>query len=264
MKGSIHIGTSGWNYDHWRGRFYPAGLPVNSWFAHYSRFFDTVEVNNTFYRLPPAKTFTAWNEQAPNGFIYAVKANRFITHMKKLRSPGKPLSLFLRRARRLGEHLGPVLYQLPPHWKPDLQRLVRFCRRLPPDLTHVIEFRERAWLQAATYEALAEYGVCLCIHDMLDHHPRRVTGKAAYIRFHGAGLKYGGNYSRSQLRRWAEWMRETADAGHEVYAYFNNDQNAYAVRNALALRGILGIQRTGPHVPGTPGKGSRQAGLSIA
>ena len=119
-SGQFHIGTSGWNYSHWRGVFYPEGLPTHEWLEHYSGIFHTVEINNTFYHLPAAKTFNAWNRQAPQGFIFAVKANRFITHMKKLKDPKQPVGLFLRRARRLGHHLGPVLFQLPPHWKPDI------------------------------------------------------------------------------------------------------------------------------------------------
>jgi uncharacterized protein YecE (DUF72 family) len=236
-----HIGTSGWNYNHWRGRFYPDDLPAHEWFAHYAGVFNTVEINNTFYQLPATKTLNAWHKQAPQGFIYAVKANRFITHLKKLKDPKKPLAHFLKRARRLRRHLGPVLYQLPPHWKPDVERLARFCEHLPADLTHVVEFRERAWLQAETYAALAEHGVCLCIHDLLKRHPRRITGKAVYVRFHGVGSKYGGGYSRRRLRRWADWMREAADEGHDVYAYFNNDRNAYAVRDAQTLRELLGV-----------------------
>jgi uncharacterized protein YecE (DUF72 family) len=154
----VHVGTSGWNYDHWRGRFYPHDMPDNKWFEHYAGVFRTVEINNTFYHLPELKTFNAWNKQAPHGFVYAVKASRFITHMKKLKDPKKPLARFLQRARRLGSHLGPVLYQLPPHWKPDVERLTRFCEQLPDDLTHVIEFRKRAWLQQETYAALAGAG----------------------------------------------------------------------------------------------------------
>lgn len=239
--GTIRIGTSGWNYAHWRGRFYPEGLSGSDWFEHYAGVFDTVEINNTFYHLPGTGVFDNWEEQAPRGFVYAVKASRFITHMKKLKDPRQPLRLFLGRARRLRSHLGPVLFQLPPHWNPDLERLDDFCRRLPKDLTHVMEFRERAWLIDEVYEVLKEHGVCLCVHDMLKRHPRRLTGKAAYVRFHGTGSKYGGSYSRRRLQAWADWMREAASDGHDVYAYFNNDGRAYAIRNARTLREIIGV-----------------------
>jgi uncharacterized protein YecE (DUF72 family) len=244
-RARILVSTSGWNYRDWCGRFYPETVPASRWFGHYARVFNTVEINNTFYRLPAAATFDAWNQQAPPEFIYAVKANHFLTHIKKLKNAGKPLALFLRRARRLKPHLGPILYQLPPRWKPDLERLKKFCARLPPGLTHVIEFRERAWLKDETYRVLAKRGISLCLHDLLKRHPRRITGPAVYVRFHGADSKYGGSYSRERLRHWAAWLREAAKDGHDVYAYFNNDRNAAAVRNAQTLRRILSNDAVG-------------------
>ena len=237
--GSCRVGTSGWNYAHWRECFYPKGLPGSKWFGHYATVFDTVEVNNTFYHLPEVATFKHWRQQAPDDFIYAVKASRYITHMKRLIEPREALRLFLQRARRLGRHLGPVLYQLPPSFRPNLERLRAFCRMLPKALTHVIEFRHKEWLAEATFDLLAEYQVCLCLHDIIPNHPRRVTGKAAYVRFHGVGSKYGGSYGEDQLAEWAKWMRVTAEGGVPVYAYFNNDGNAYAVYNAQTLRRLL-------------------------
>lgn len=239
MRHQIRVGTSGWNYKHWSGCFYPDRLPSSAWFAHYASVFDTVEINNTFYHQPAAAVFDQWQAQAPRGFLYAVKANRYLTHMKKLNAAAEPLKRFLSGARRLKQHLGPVLYQLPPNWKKDLQRLGQFVRLLPAELTHAIEFRDRDWLAEDTYALLEEHRVCLCIHDMLRGHPRRVTGPAVYVRFHGAGTKYGGPYRRDRLESWAEWMRAAARS-RPVYAYFNNDQNAYAVRDALCLRELLG------------------------
>jgi uncharacterized protein YecE (DUF72 family) len=237
--GQYHVGTSGWNYKHWRERFYPRELPARKWFEHYAGVFRTVEINNTFYHLPEAATFTHWREQAPEGFLYAVKASRYITHVKRLKDPRQPVGLFLQRARRLWPHLGPILYQLPPNFKPDLERLEGFCKLLPRALTHVMEFRQADWLREEVFDLLGRYHVCLCVHDLLPDHPRRLTGQAAYVRFHGVGNKYGGNYSRAELRRWADWMRQTAQDGHDVYAYFNNDSNAYAVFNAQTLRKLL-------------------------
>ena len=239
-RAQFRIATSGWNYKDWRGRFYPKDLPMKKWFAHYAGVFDTVEIDNSFYHLPTGGTFDDWNKQAPRGFLYAVKASRFITHLKKLKNARQPVRRFLKRARRLGNHLGPILYQLPPHWKPNLERLAKFCEQLPGDLKHVIEFRDRTWLNEKTYVVLEKHGICLCVHDMLKRHPRRVTGKSVYVRFHGTGSKYSGSYSRGRLRRWANWMRQTARSGHDVYAYFNNDRRADAVRNALTLRELLG------------------------
>jgi uncharacterized protein YecE (DUF72 family) len=244
VAGKIHIGTSGWNYRSWRGRFYPEKLAAAEWLPFYAKHFATVELNATFYHLPAAKTFRHWKQQAPAGFIYAVKDNRFITHLKHLRGVRRPLRLFLRRARLLGPHLGPVLHQLPPHWKPDLPRLKTFLAQLPPELTHVVEFRERAWLSEETFALLSQYGVCLCIHDLLPRHPRRLTGPVAYVRFHGAGTKYGGSYSRQRLRNWAKWLRDEAAAGHAVFAYFNNDRDAAAIANARTLCELLGVEKS--------------------
>jgi uncharacterized protein YecE (DUF72 family) len=138
----IHIGTSGWVYPHWRGIFYPEGLPQRLWFDYYARQFDTVEINNSFYRLPSAAVFEAWRRQAPAHFTFAVKASRYLTHMKKLKDPAEPLQLFFERSRHLGPHLGPVLYQLPPHWRVNLPRFENFLESLPRDLPQAIEFRE--------------------------------------------------------------------------------------------------------------------------
>lgn len=239
MSGSIRVGTSGWNYDHWRGRFYPKGLSSQEWFGHYCQQFDTVEINNTFYHQPQDSTFDAWRKQAPRGFRYAVKANRYITHMKKLNDPAEPLARFFAGTFRLKEHLGPLLYQLPPHWNKNLPRLDQFLKQLPQQRLHVMEFRERDWLDEDTYELLHEYGVGLCVHDMLPRHPRRVTGKIVYVRFHGAGSTYGGKYRPSRLQKWAEWIEEAAH-DRDAYVYFNNDESAYAVRNALELKEMLG------------------------
>lgn len=238
MTGTIHIGTSGWNYSHWQGPFYPEDLPSDRWFSHYSKTFNTVEINNTFYHQPQNEVFDAWREQAPDGFLYAVKANRYLTHMKKLKEPGESLERFLDGARRLKDHLGPILYQLPPRWKKNLQRLREFAKSLPSDLTHVLEFRDRDWLAEDTYELLAESNLGLCVHDMLPRHPRRVTGPAVYIRFHGTGGKYTGKYPPSRLQTWADWIKESA-ADHDVFAYFNNDENAYAVKDAMTLHALL-------------------------
>jgi uncharacterized protein YecE (DUF72 family) len=234
----VRIGTSGWNYDHWKGRFYPEALPQKRWFAHYCDTFDTVEINNTFYHQPDDETYDAWRRQAPSDFIYSVKANRYLTHLRKLNEPAEPLKRFLKGARRLDEHLGPILFQLPPHWHKNLERLDAFAQELPAELTHVIEFRDRDWLADDTYRLMANHDLCLCVHDMLARHPRRVTGAAVYIRFHGTGDNYGGKYRPSRLRGWADWINEVARQ-HEVFVYFNNDADAHAVRDAQTLREMI-------------------------
>ena len=239
MSGTIRIGTSGWHYNHWRGKFYPDDLPQDRWLAHYAESFDTVEINNSFYQLPGDDTMDAWRDQAPAGFLFAVKASRYLTHMRKLNEPEEPLEKFLKCARRLKRRLGPLLYQLPPRWKKNLERLRAFAEKLPEDRTHVIEFRDRDWLADDTYELLDEFGIALCVHDMLPRHPRRLTGPIAYVRFHGTGRKYGGSYSPSRLQPWAEWISEAAQQC-DVYVYFNNDADGHAVRNAQTLKELLG------------------------
>src|SRR5688500_15427987 len=163
---SCRIGCSGWQYKHWRDDFYPAGLPQTRWLEHYASRFDTVEINNTFYRLPEATTFSAWRARAPENFVYAVKASRFLTHMKKLKDPQEPLKLLFSRARRLGRTLGPVLYQLPPRWPLNLERFEVFLRSLPKSYRHVIEFREPSWYSAEAFALMQRHGVSLCLHDM--------------------------------------------------------------------------------------------------
>src|SRR3954471_1533546 len=162
----VRIACSGWNYRHWRERFYPKGLPQSRWFAFYAEQFDTVEINNSFYRLPKAETFDAWRAQAPPGFRYAVKANRFLTQAKKLKDCAEPLERFLTPTRRLGETLGPILYQLPPRFRVNPERLRDFIALLPRDLAHVFEFRDKSWLSEEILALLDEAGVSFCAHDM--------------------------------------------------------------------------------------------------
>lgn len=237
----VRIGTSGWIYKHWRGLVYPAKLPVKQWFAHYAGLFDTVEINNSFYRLPSDEMFDAWARQAPPKFLYAVKASRFLTHMKKLKDAEGPLDRILGCVRRLGEHLGPVLYQLPLHWHVDLERLCAFLKLLPPDLCHVLEFRDPSWYIDSVRHALREQEVGFCIHDLHGvESPEWLTGPAVYVRFHGpAAQRYTGRYPRSHLHRWAERITGYLQDGRDVFAYFNNDLGGHAVTNARELRSLL-------------------------
>jgi uncharacterized protein YecE (DUF72 family) len=242
----VLIGCSGWEYRHWKGLFYPESLPHGRWFQHYARIFDTVEINNSFYRLPPASTMKRWRLQAPAGFVYAVKASRYLTHMKKLKDPESPLALLLGRARELGPHLGPVLYQLPPRWRPDHARLEAFLRALPADVRHTIEFRESAWYSDATFDLLSRYGVALCVHDMTGSAaPPLAIGPFGYLRLHGATAKYSGSYSDQQLEGWAVWVEQQNERGLDVYVYFNNDVGGHAPRNALTLRSAVEARKVG-------------------
>ena len=239
----VRIGTSGWVYQHWRGLFYPRDLPQPEWFAHYAREFDTVEVNNSFYRLPSETAFDAWREQAPPGFLYAVKASRYLTHMKKLKDPEGPLKLFFERVGRLGPTLGPVLYQLPPRWRLDLPRFEHFLAALPPGYRHVVEFREASWLTEPAFALMERHGVAHCLHDMRPLQvPPRVTAPLVYVRFHGDPdhPAYLGNYDLPTLEAWAARIADWRRQGLDVYAYFNNDNRGYAIENARTLRGLLG------------------------
>ena len=240
MSRRYWIGTSGWVYPHWSGVFYPTELKQRDWFAHYARHFTTVEVNNTFYRLPKERAWEHWREQATPGFRYAIKGSRFITHIKRLRDCEQPVQTFLERARLLGEHLGPVLWQLPPQMKCDLDRLEAFLTVLPRDVQQVFEFRRADWLQHETFATLRRHNMGFCAYHMVDQEtPLEATTDIAYLRFHGSDAKYGGRYSGRQLADWAERLRALPADVREAYIYFNNDAFGYAVENANTLRGIL-------------------------
>jgi uncharacterized protein YecE (DUF72 family) len=232
----IRVGCSGWQYKHWRGAFYPADLPQSRWLACYASRFDTVEINNTFYRLPEGTAFAAWKKAVPPGFLYAVKGSRYLTHMKKLKDPAEPLDRLFSRARKLGSALGPVLYQLPPNLHLDLERLDIFVRALPKRRRHAIEFRDPSWYVAAVFELLIRHRVALCLHDMAGSATGRIAvGPFVYARFHGP-QKYNGRYDDATLAVWGDWMAAQRAQGRSIYAYFNNDIGAHAPRDAVRLR----------------------------
>ncbi len=234
------IGTSGWVYPHWRGVFYPPALPQSRWHHHYAKHFDTVEINYSFYRLPSPEAFDRWREQAPSGFVYAVKANRFITHVKRLKDAAEPLERFLTCARRLGDKLGPVLWQLPPRWRANPERLEAFTALLPADLTHVFEFRDARWFIQPVRDILERFGLTFCVFDMRGLScPAWVTSDVVYLRFHGAEAVYGGRYGHDGLQPWADRIREWLAEGRTVYAYFNNDAFGNAVDDAQTLQTLI-------------------------
>ncbi len=232
----LRIGCSGWQYRHWRGNFYPAELPVSRWFDFYATRFDTVELNNSFYRLPEKATFARWRAGAPPGFLFAVKASRYLTHMKKLKDAAEPLARLFGSVRGLGRLLGPVLYQLPPHWGRDAERLDSFLALIPRDVRQAVEFRDPSWYCDEIYERLERHHVALCLHDMKGSASGRLSvGPFVYVRFHGSGSKYGGRYPDSMLADWAEWLSEQHSKGRPIYAYFNNDVGGHAPRDARRL-----------------------------
>jgi uncharacterized protein YecE (DUF72 family) len=233
----IKIGTSGWMYDHWKGPFYPKDIGSDEMLPFYAQTFDTVEVNNTFYQLPSKEKVRRWGEDSPTGFLFVIKANRYITHMKNLLDPEEPVNTLMERVEILDAKLGPILFQLPPHWNVNAERLADFLEVLPQGPRYVFEFRDESWYTDEIYRLLEEGEAAFCIHD---HHdapsPEEVTADFTYLRFHGPTGDYEGKYREGDLRGWAEKIAEWQESGRDVYAYFNNDMRGYAVENARGLR----------------------------
>jgi uncharacterized protein YecE (DUF72 family) len=237
---TIHVGTSGWHYKQWIGDFYPAKIPAANMLAWYSQEFHTVEINNSFYRLPEEKTFREWARKVPEGFLFAVKASRFLTHIKRLKDAEDPIRLFFSRARFLGRKLGPILFQLPPKWKMDHGRLREFLELLPSNHRYAIEFRDPTWYTASIYELLRIHNVALCMHDWHSEiWPHELTAKLAYLRFHGTTGRYAGNYPDQLLEDWARRIATWSPQLEHFFIYFNNDVAGHAVRNAITLRAAL-------------------------
>jgi uncharacterized protein YecE (DUF72 family) len=236
----IWIGTSGWHYKHWIGNFYPAGLPGSRMLAHYIEKFDTVELNNSFYKLPAENSLSAWRDSTPPHFHFAVKGSRFLTHMKKLKNAEEGLNRFLRAVGVLGPKLGPVLFQLPPHWEIDADRLADFLAIFPRDLRCAFEFRNPTWNTQAIYDLLARYNAGYCIFELAGYlSPCAVTANFTYVRLHGPGGKYQGTYSDAQLRKWARQIATWSKTLDAIYVYFDNDDSGYAPKDALRLKGML-------------------------
>lgn len=238
---TIHIGTSGWHYAHWEGVFYPAGMAKEEYLRFYSGRFHSVEINSTFYRLPQKTTLSSWRDAVPQRFIFSVKASRYITHMKKLKDPQKPVVRFLKRMEALGDKLGPVLFQLPPRWRVNLERLDAFLKVLPSGFRYAFEFRDPSWCQDRVYGLLSEKEAAFCIYDYdRNQSPKQVTAGFVYIRLHGPEGPYKGLYDSRSLYGWAGDISSWAGEGKEVFCYFDNDQSGFAVRNALDLDDMIG------------------------
>lgn len=239
-SGVIYIGTSGWHYGHWVGPVYPEGMPSEEFLSYYSRSFGTVEINNTFYQLPAKATLAMWREGTPKDFLFACKASRFITHMKKLTDPKRSVKRFFETIHVLGEKLGPILFQLPPRWHVNPMRLRAFLEALPKGYRYAFEFRDETWFGADTCRVLAEHGAAFCMYELAGRRsPEEVTTDIVYIRLHGPGKAYQGRYGAAALREWARKCRSWAQAGKDVYCYFDNDEKGYAAQDAMTLKRMV-------------------------
>lgn len=235
-----NIGCSGWHYDHWRSLYYPAELPKSEWLLFYAKQFNTVELNSSFYQLPSEKTFNRWRESTPDSFVFAVKVSRFITHIKKLRKSALALETFLSRVSILQNKLGPLLYQLPPSMKRNDEMLCEFLALLPSYYRHVFEFRHESWLNSSVFNILRRYNIGLCVFNMPNINcPLITTSDFAYIRFHGNQKLYSSCYSDKELSQWSQDVIQLGNNIKAIYIYFNNDAEAFAIKNALTLRDYL-------------------------
>jgi uncharacterized protein YecE (DUF72 family) len=238
----IRVGCSGWNYSDWRGVLYPKGCPQRRWLERYAEEYETVEVNNTFYRLPSRDGVAAWVQQTPRDFVFAVKSSRYLTHMKRLTDMDRGVKRLLERLEPLLESpkMGPLLWQLPETFRRNDERLAFALDRLPPG-RHAFEFRHPSWFADEVLEALRRHGVALAIGDHPERpwQPHELTADFTFVRFHHGRRGRRGNYSPSELDEWADELRRLARRA-EVFAYFNNDWEGFAVRNARGMRERLG------------------------
>ena len=235
----LRIGTSGWHYKHWLGNFYPARLPSTKMLSWYADHFDTVEINNTFYRLPAEDSLFNWRNTVPSNFLFTAKASRFITHMKRLLDPSVSTQKFFSRVALLGSTLGPILFQLPPGFRLTLARLEQFLDALPLNHMYVFEFRDSTWETAPVYNLLRRHNVAFCIHDWRGvPSPRVITADFTYIRFHGPTGNYSGGYCPEFLTNWADQIRQWQSLS-KIFIYFNNDVGGHAITDAKNLRKLL-------------------------
>jgi uncharacterized protein YecE (DUF72 family) len=246
---AVHIGTSGWNYKHWRGLFYPTDVPIKHWLKFYALHFDSAEVNYSFYRLPKAATYKKWISEVPDDFVFTLKCSRLISHAKRLGNLGDLWENFLNNAMALEENLGPILFQLPEKFECDEERLKEFlpyARSISEPAAKIrmtIEFRHQSWLRKSIFKLLEKHNVALCIADSAQF-PRsdELTADFSYMRFHGPKRLFASSYSHRQLAEEAARIDSLHAQGIDVYAYFNNDGFGYAVENAKRLQRLCGIK----------------------
>jgi uncharacterized protein YecE (DUF72 family) len=238
--GAVHIGTSGWHYKHWIGPFYPEKTPASKMLDFYTRHFDTVELNNTFYRLPTEKGVESWRETTPAGFCFAAKGSRYLTHMKKLKDPEPGVGKFFDRIDGLGRKLGPIVFQLPPWFEVNVERLAGFLEALPPRRKYAFELRNPTWHTPEVLRVLKRHNAAFCIFEIGGFHSGfDLTANFTYVRLHGPGGAYQGSYPHETMQAWAKRIREWQNDLRAIHVYFDNDQAAYAVENALTLKRML-------------------------
>jgi len=238
--GAVHIGTSGWHYKHWKGPFYPADLPSTKWLLYYVDRFDTVEINNSFYRLPAVTALELWCRQTPANFCFAVKASRYITHNRKLNDPQNAVDKFLTVIEKLERRLGSILFQLPPSWKVNVERLDEFLSGLPRGHRYVFEFRNETWNVPQVYQVLRRHNAAYCIYELAGFlSPIEVTADFTYVRLHGPGNKYQGDYSKKTLHTWANRISAWRNELKHIFVYFDNDESGFAAKNALELKQMV-------------------------
>ena len=237
---SIYVGTSGWHYRHWIGTFYPAGYKPPLFMDYYLKFFNTVEINNSFYKLPLLETFDLWRKSVPKDFLFVVKASRFITHNKKLLDPETSFTKFWTNVVALKDKLGIILFQLPPTWKVNHERFETFLKALPKRHRYVFEFRNPTWYEDAIYKLMEKYNIGFCIYELNGHlSPEVVTADFVYVRLHGPGAKYQGSYDDAALQYWADKMNAWKKDGKDVFCFFDNDEQGFAAFNAIRIKELL-------------------------
>ena len=237
--GHVYIGTSGWQYSHWRGSFYPQNLPQNLWLSYYAKYFDTVEVNSSFYGQTKASTFQKWQHETSDHFVFAIKGNRFITHIKRLKNCQDSLKVFFDNLSGIVDSHA-VLWQLPPSLKIDLRRLELFLKLLKRGHRYAIEFRHESWVDTKTWQILKKFNCAVVFQDWRQWPQiKEETANFIYIRFHGSKALYSSNYSDAELKRFAELIKKWITDKKDVYAYFNNDAAGFAVSNALTLKKLV-------------------------
>lgn len=239
-KKNLYIGTSGWVYTHWKENFYPVKLSEKNYLNFYSSYFSTVEINSTFYRIPTEKTIKNWQLQVPNDFIFSLKANQYITHLKRLKEFPRTTTRFFETIALFGNNLGPILFQLPPSFKINLERFEEFIEQLPKKSLYVFEFRNPSWYIDKIYELLRKHNISLCITDLNGHlSPIEITSAFTYIRLHGPQKSYQGSYDKQALKKWKHRIEEFLSKNKKVFCYFDNDEKGYAIKDASTLKKMI-------------------------